>query len=165
MCQEIFREIVVFYENFERVCKERNISPSRACIEAGMRANRAANWKTSGALPKQEELQSLADVLNCDVADFFRSRTGAKFHTAYDALMYQELEEQRRRYAEGLTDIDPDPDPMYDVEDTILVEAESDEGYVVSLMHRMSRRQIHDFMELVFDFADRNGLSEEDEKR
>lgn len=100
--------------------------------------------------------------MKCDVADFFRSHTGVKFHTAYDALMYQELEDQRRRYAEGLTDIDPDPDPMDDVEDTIVVEAESDEGYVVSLMHRMSRRQIHGFMELVFDFADRNGLSEED---
>lgn len=127
-----------------------------------MGASRAGNWKKSGALPKQDELQRLADVLKCDVADFFRSRTGAKFHTAYDALMYQELEDQRRRYAEGLTDIDPDLDPMDDVEDTIVVEADSDEGYVVSLMHRMNRRQIHGFMELVFDFADRNGLSEED---
>ena len=61
----------MFYENFERICEMRGIKPSRACLEAGMKANRSANWKTSNALPKQEELYALADVLTCTVADFF----------------------------------------------------------------------------------------------
>ncbi len=61
----------MFYENFERICRERGLKPSRACIEAGMKANRSANWKTTSALPKQEELYALAGVLSCTVADFF----------------------------------------------------------------------------------------------
>lgn len=61
----------MFWDNFTRICEKRDTNPSAVCLKAGMGKNRPYNWK-SGTLPKQEELYVLADVLSCEVADFFR---------------------------------------------------------------------------------------------
>lgn len=83
----------MFYDNFERVCAEQRLKPSRACIMAGLKSGRAANWKKSGALPSQEELKLLADVLKCEVADFFRPETKRIHSTSQDALAAMAMRE------------------------------------------------------------------------
>lgn len=61
----------MFFDNFERICKERGISPSAAAMSIGKSRNTASNWKANGTIPKAQELEDLAFELKCDVADFF----------------------------------------------------------------------------------------------
>ena len=89
----------MFYENFVRVCKERRTTPSRACLDAGMGKNRSSNWKTNGTIPKQDELQKLAEVLDCDVSDFFSDHTGPRYTTAYDSQQYHDLLKENEELA------------------------------------------------------------------
>ena len=158
----------MFYDNFERVCKERKSNPSRACLDAGMKVNRPANWKATGALPKQDELERLAKVLKCEVADFFRSETAPpKFHTVYDALAYQSCkdDEAYKSALERMTSFETGVADehigcmSYKGE---LYFPDTDEVYVVDLMGRLSRRQRHEFMDLVYDFADERGLDDKE---
>lgn len=156
----------MFYDNFERVCKERKSNPSRACLDAGMKVNRPANWKATGALPKQDELERLAKVLKCEVADFFRPETAPpKFHTVYDALAYQSCKddeayksalERTTSFETGVAD-EHIGCMSYKGE---LYFPDTDEVYVVDLMGRLSRRQRHEFMDLVYDFVDERGLDD-----
>lgn len=160
----------MFYDNFERVCKERKSNPSRACLDAGMKANRPANWKATGALPKQDELERLAKVLKCEVADFFRSETAPpKFHTVYDALAYQSCKdtEAYNSALERMTSFETGVADEY--ADCMSYKGElffpdSDEVYVVDLMGRLGRRQRHEFMDLVYDFVDERGLDDREER-
>lgn len=63
----------MFYENFERLCKENGTSPSAALVSLGKSRSLASAWKRNGTIPKSEELKELADLLHCRVADFFDS--------------------------------------------------------------------------------------------
>lgn len=160
----------MFYDNFERVCKERRSNPSRACLDAGMKVNRPANWKATGALPKQDELERLAKVLKCEVADFFRSETAPpKFHTVYDALAYQSCKDDEA-YKSALERMTPSETEVDDDEEECLVYKghiyypDTDEYYVVALMTTLGRRQHHEFMDLVYDFVDERGLDDREER-
>ena len=62
----------MFWDNFERISKQAGKSPSGVCVAVGIGQNRPSNWKKHGTLPKQDELQTLADYLGCTVADFFK---------------------------------------------------------------------------------------------
>lgn len=66
-----------FYDNFERLCKREHTSPSAACVAIGRARSTASAWKQNGTLPKEPELELLAQHLHCDVSDFFVS--GAKY--------------------------------------------------------------------------------------
>lgn len=127
----------MFYDNFERICKERGTNPSRVCIVAGMGASRAANWKKSKALPKQDELARLADALDCEVADFFREKTKARYRSAEEAIAAAEAAEAAERA--GLSE---------------------DEEYVIDLMRSLDRRALHQFMLNVYSFGDEHGCGE-----
>lgn len=160
----------MFYDNFERVCKERRSNPSRACLDAGMKVNRPANWKATGALPKQDELERLAKVLKCEVADFFRSETAPpKFHTVYDALAYQSCKDDEayksalERMTHSETEVDDDEEECLVYKGHIYY-PDTDEYYVVALMTTLGRRQHHEFMDLVYDFVDERGLDDREER-
>ena len=161
----------MFYDNFERVCKERKSNPSRACLDAGMKVNRPANWKATGALPKQDELERLAKVLKCEVADFFRSETAPpKFHTVYDALAYQSYKDDEayksalERMTPPETEVDDDDEEECLVYKGNIYYPDTDEYYVVALMTTLGRRQHHEFMDLVYDFVDERGLDDREER-
>ena len=62
----------MFWDNFDRICKQAGKSPSGVCVAVGIGQNRPSNWKKTGTLPKQDELELLANYLNCTVADFFK---------------------------------------------------------------------------------------------
>ncbi|MEC4272918.1 helix-turn-helix transcriptional regulator [Adlercreutzia sp. R25] len=61
----------MFYENFERICRQNATSPSAMAIALGKNKSAASAWKSNGTIPKADELQKLADLLHCRVADFF----------------------------------------------------------------------------------------------
>lgn len=59
-----------FATNFKRICKERNISPTRVCLDLGLSSSKVNMWN-NGSLPKPEILKKLAEKLDCTVMDFF----------------------------------------------------------------------------------------------
>lgn len=61
----------MFYDNFERLCESRGLSPSRCAMQAGLGRTTPAGWKKLGTIPKQDVLEKLAKVLGCNVHDFF----------------------------------------------------------------------------------------------
>ena len=63
--------IYMFWDNFYRICKEHETSPSAVCREIGLSPNRSTHWKSNGTLPKEDELEALASALNCRVSEFF----------------------------------------------------------------------------------------------
>lgn len=63
----------MFYENFDRLCKERGTSPSAAVVAIGKARTLSAGWKKNHTIPKENELKALAEHLGCNVSDFFKS--------------------------------------------------------------------------------------------
>lgn len=61
-----------FYENFLRVCKAKNISPSKAAELSGLNKSVVSYWK-KGASPKFETMQKIADALEVDVSELAQS--------------------------------------------------------------------------------------------
>lgn len=61
----------MFYENFERICRQNATSPSAMALALGKNKSAASAWKSNGTIPKADELQQLAKLLNCRVSDFF----------------------------------------------------------------------------------------------
>lgn len=100
----------MFWDNFSRICSEKETTPSAACIAAGMQKNRPYNWK-NGALPKQDEMNELARVLDCTVADFFAEGPLKEFPTGAPLNSYE--------YA--LLEVFDDLDPMDQAEVMVFV--------------------------------------------
>ncbi len=76
-----------FGENFKRICKERNTSPSAVVKKLGYSTSKVTAWY-HGSLPKQDILVKLAKELDCDVMDFFQDEstlTGNRYQSPGDA--------------------------------------------------------------------------------
>ena len=65
----------MFWKNFEELCRQFGVSPSRVCREIGMSENTASNWKTRGNTPKTEVIHKLAEYFNVAESYFY---TGQK---------------------------------------------------------------------------------------
>lgn len=64
-----------FWENFERICKERGTTPTAVVKNGlGLSASKVTMWK-NGSLPKEDVLKELAKTLSCNVSDFFADST------------------------------------------------------------------------------------------
>lgn len=61
----------MFFRNYERLCKNIGSNPSAVAMKAGLARSTASSWKMQGTIPKQDVLERLAEVLGCNVADFF----------------------------------------------------------------------------------------------
>ena len=51
----------MFYDLFCMLCKQKNVSPTRAALEIGLSKSTATKWKNSGATPNGETLAKIAD--------------------------------------------------------------------------------------------------------
>lgn len=61
------------YEAFEKLCKERGVTPYRVAKETGVTTATLSSWKTGKYIPKSEKLQKLADYFGVNV-DVFSDR-------------------------------------------------------------------------------------------
>ena len=61
---------MTFAENLNRICREKETTPTTILREMGVATNKVTLWN-NGALPKQEMLVRLARHLGCSVMDFF----------------------------------------------------------------------------------------------
>lgn len=80
----------MFSENFEAICKKRKKSPSAAVLAIGRGKSTASDWKKNHTIPKEKELLELANLLDCEVADFFRTDGDYSFLEAPDGAEEQE---------------------------------------------------------------------------
>lgn len=61
------RIIVLFFDIFEKLCKEHRTTPSAVCIEIGYSKATASYWKRSNGVPKREALEKIADYFGVTV--------------------------------------------------------------------------------------------------
>lgn len=149
----------MFWDNFERICRQAGTTPSGACISVGIGQNRPSNWKKNGTLPKQDELGILADHLGCTVADFFDDE-GNKRQDAL-SLFYQRLTDidtetmERGKHALNLVIANQEASKKIDQTDSNLDEYERDFVRIYESLDRKTRLKL---MNAVYEF------DEEDEK-
>lgn len=55
------------YKIFERLCKERDVTPYRVCKETGITTSTISNWKAGRYVPKQDKLKKIADFFGVTV--------------------------------------------------------------------------------------------------
>lgn len=61
----------MFYENFERICRENETTPSAVGLALGLNKSTPSAWKRNRTIPKEPELKQMSELLGCTVADFF----------------------------------------------------------------------------------------------
>jgi transcriptional regulator with XRE-family HTH domain len=79
----------MFYERFERLCRDRKISPSRAVQEIGFSRALAAKWKHTGDMPRAETLTAIAKYFGITVSELLGEEIEKPVHA-------DELSEERR---------------------------------------------------------------------
>ena len=57
----------MYYENFEKLCKENNVKPATVSKATGVPTSTLTNWKQGNYTPKQITLQPIADYFNVSV--------------------------------------------------------------------------------------------------
>lgn len=70
----------MFWDNYKRLCKENNTSPTRVCKELGISISSATDWK-SGALPRPKARKQIADYFGISEAELLG--TSAESSAAY----------------------------------------------------------------------------------
>ncbi len=55
------------YVIFEKLCKEKGVTPYRVCKETGLTTSTISNWKAGRYTPKQDKLQKIADFFNVSI--------------------------------------------------------------------------------------------------
>ena len=63
----------MFYDVFEKLCKDNGTSPSAVCVKLGMSKTTSSFWKRTGNVPKREALEKIADHFGVTV-DFLLGR-------------------------------------------------------------------------------------------
>ena len=58
----------MFWDNFERLCREKGMKPTPAAAEIGFPSASVVKWK-KGAIPRGTTLQKIADYFNVTVND------------------------------------------------------------------------------------------------
>lgn len=59
------------YETFERLCKEKGVTPYRVAKDTGVTTATLSSWKSGRYTPKADKLQKLADYFGVGVEVFF----------------------------------------------------------------------------------------------
>lgn len=54
----------MYYQNFEELCKQRNIKPNKVSKETGVSTATLTSWKQGKYTPKPDKLKLIADFFN-----------------------------------------------------------------------------------------------------
>lgn len=57
----------MYYENFEKLCKKYNVTPSKVSKATGISTATLSSWKKGIYTPKQDKLQLIADYFNVSI--------------------------------------------------------------------------------------------------
>lgn len=60
----------MFYERFEKLCRERGYAPGTVVVAIGRSKNLASKWKSTNATPSPEVMKELSDFFGVPVGYF-----------------------------------------------------------------------------------------------
>lgn len=91
----------LFVKNVEKICGEKGIKPTVACVESGAGRNFLVQIKGRGSVPSVEKVQLLAQYLGCTVSDLLGEQPPKNAKAA--AQEGSGLSEEFARIFQGLT--------------------------------------------------------------
>lgn len=91
----------LFVKNVEKICGEKGIKPTVACVESGAGRNFLVQIKGRGSVPSVEKVQMLARYLGCTVSDLLGEQPPKNAKAA--APEGSGLSEEFARIFQGLT--------------------------------------------------------------
>lgn len=91
----------LFVKNVEKICGEKGIKPTVACVESGAGRNFLVQIKGRGSVPSVEKVQMLAQYLGCTVSDLLGEQPPKNAKAA--APEGSGLSEEFARIFQGLT--------------------------------------------------------------
>lgn len=72
----------MFYDKFVKLCEARNISPSKAAVEAGISKSLVSKWKANeSAFPSMEVAHKLADYFEIAISELLDDSSAQKEKT------------------------------------------------------------------------------------
>ena len=77
---------MAFYEFFEKLCKEKGMTPTQVARDNNLTQQAVSHWKTRGSTPKAETVQKLADYFGVAPAYFFGLNKGEPVNTVLMAM-------------------------------------------------------------------------------
>ena len=92
----------MFYDLFKKLCDDRNISVSKACIEMGLSRSIAAKWKNTKTNPSAEVLPKIAKYFNVSV-DYL---LGAEKKVKTPALTAKDERDISKKLEEALSQLE-----------------------------------------------------------
>lgn len=63
----------MYYQNFEELCKQRNIKPNKVSKETGVSTATLTSWKQGKYTPKPNKLKLIADFFNVSLEFLMRN--------------------------------------------------------------------------------------------
>lgn len=63
----------MYYQNFEELCKQRNIKPNKVSKETGVSTATLTSWKQGKYTPKPDKLKLIADFFNVSLEFLMRN--------------------------------------------------------------------------------------------
>lgn len=83
------------WEVFERLCKEKGVTPYRVGEETGIKSSTFYGWKTGKYTPKQEKLQKIADYFGVSLEYLMTGEEEGYYVNPETAEMAQKIFENR----------------------------------------------------------------------
>lgn len=97
--------IIVFYDLYLELCKERNVSPTRAAIEMGISKATPTTWKKRGLTPQGETLNKIAAYFGVSTDYLLGNVSEPFFHLDNDRIL-QDINSYEDECTSSLTDRD-----------------------------------------------------------
>lgn len=97
--------IIVFYDLYLELCKERNISPTRAAIEMGISKATPTTWKKRGLTPQGETLNKIATYFGVST-DYLLGNVSEPFFQLDNDRILQDINSYETESTSTLTDRD-----------------------------------------------------------
>ena len=145
---------MLFYDNFERICRERGTTPSGAVTAIGKNKTTAGNWKRNNTIPQEEVLVELADYLKCDVSDFFKSNMKVIWGSTYMDSYHDTLAEAENEMAQSTEEL------KQKLLDSIAEPPDMDDYMrdLLDVYRMLDHRDKLKLMNVVYEFADEHGV-------
>lgn len=77
----------MYYQNFEELCKQRNIKPNKVSKETGVSTATLTSWKQGKYTPKPDKLKLIADFFNVSL-EFLMRNEDVKWNPVEQTIDY-----------------------------------------------------------------------------
>ncbi len=96
----------MYYEHFEKLCKDNNIKASKVSKETGIPTATLSSWKKGVYTPKQDKLQLIANYFNVSV-DYLMTGKESEFtiEMAEKDVALSRMENRLKEYALRMSEL------------------------------------------------------------